>query len=174
MQEIGRCVLGICLAIVAAAHVAQAADPAPAAGVELTGWGEPAAADLAVLEELEGENLAEARKEKGTTLEIRGTKKDLDGDAIPELFFFVKHPMFCYEELGGCTILVVRRASLVDRWQEIGVLTAAEPSVVVSPARQGDFPALRPLGSQPYTWNGRQYEMQGGPAAAPAAETSKP
>ena len=167
MRTPARRALGACLALAAAAHAAHAAEPKPAAGAELTGWAERGAADLAVLEDLEGENLAEARKQKGTTLEIRAARKDLDGDAIPELFFFVKHPMFCYEELGGCTILVVRRASLSDRWQEIGVLTAAEPNLVVSPARQGDFPALRPLGSQPYTWNGRQYEMQTGAAAAP-------
>lgn len=166
--------LGICVALAAAAPTARAADPKSATGAELTGWAEPGPADLVVLEGLEGENLAEARKAKGTKLEIQSAKKDLDGDGIPELFFFVKHPMFCYEELGGCSILVIRRASLSDPWQEIGVITAPAASLVVAPARSGDFPTLRPLGSQPYTWNGRQYQAEpGGAPAIPASEAGR-
>lgn len=172
MRACGSRALGLCLLIAVATQAAHGAEPQPAAGAPVMGWAEAGPADLAVLEALEGENLAEARGQKGTTLEIRAAKKDLDGDAIPELFFFVKHPMFCYEELAGCAIIVVHRASLSDPWREIGVLTAPEPSLVVSPARQGEFPVLRPLGSQPYAWNGRQYEIQSG--ASTATDGTKP
>ncbi len=158
--------VGIFAALVAAAAGAGAEETKPAAGAELTGWAEPGPADLAILEELEGENLAEARKTKGTTLEIQSARKDLDKDGIPELFVFVKHPMFCYEEAGGCALLVIRRASLSDPWREIGIITAPAPSLVVGPARPGEFPVLRPLGSRPYGWDGRQYQEDRVGAAA--------
>lgn len=168
-------VLGVCLAIAVAAPAARAADPKSAAGAELTGWAEPGPADLVVLEGLEGDNLAEARNARGTKLEIQAAKKDLDGDGIAEIFFFVKHPMFCYEELGGCSLLVVRRVSLSDPWQEIGVLTVPAPSLVVMPAKSGELPTLRPLGSQPYAFDGRQYRAQpaDGPAVS-APDAAKP
>lgn len=157
--------LGIVLAGVATATAAGAADPKTRA-TELTGWGVPSDADLLVLEALEGDNLAEARNAPKTKLEIVGTRKDLDGDGIPELFFFLKHPSFCYEELGGCTLLVVRRASLSDPWQEVGVITVPSPSVGITPGREGELPTLRPIGTQPYTWDGRAYKPE--PGVAPA------
>ena len=154
-------ILGVFAVLVGAASVAHAAEPKAATGTEIKGWAEPSAADLAVLEGLEGENLAEARKTRGATLEIEAAKKDLDGDGIPELFFFVKHPMFCYDE-SGCTILVIRRASLSDPFREIGVLTAPAAGIVVMPAKGGELPTLRPLGAQPYSWDGRQYRPEPG------------
>lgn len=159
-------------ALVVAAAGAGAEEAKQTPGAEVTGWATAGPADLAILEELEGENLAEARKAKGTTLEIQSARKDLDKDGIPELFVFVKHPMFCYDEAGGCTLLVIRRASLSDPWREIAVITAAAPSLVVGPSRPGEFPALRPLGSRPYGWDGRQYqEDRGGAPAVSSSDT---
>jgi len=159
--------LGMVMLLAGAASGALAAETMPGAGTEIVGWAEPGPADLAVLEGLEGENLAEARNTKGTTLKIESAKKDLDGDGIPELFFFVRHPLFCYDEAGGCSLIIVRRASLSDPWREIGVLTVPVPRIVVMPAKGRDLPMLRPLGSQPYAWDGQRYEPA--PAAAAAA-----
>jgi hypothetical protein len=157
--------IGIFIALMAAVSAPANAETKAAAGSELVGWAAPGPADLAVLEGLEGDNLAEARAAKNTTLKIESTKKDLDGDGIPELFFFIQHPMFCYDE-NGCTILVVRRASLSDPWSEIGVITASSPSLVIAPVKGEQFPLLRPLGTHPYSWNGRLYQET--PDATPA------
>jgi hypothetical protein len=163
--------MGIAIAAACAAAGAQAAGPTPATGTEIVGWAEPGPADLAVLEGLEGENLAEARNTKGTTLKIESAKKDLDGDGIPEYFFFVRHPLFCYEEAGGCSLIIVRRVSLSEPWREVGVLTVPAPGVLVMPSKGREMPTLRPLGAQPYAWDGELY--QPAPTAAAAAPESE-
>ena len=157
------------LATVGVAALAVAAGGKSAEESAVTGWGAPNPADMSVIEELEGENLAEARKMKGATLEIQSARKDLDGDGIPEIFVFVKHPMFCYEE-SGCTILVIRRASLSDPWREIGAISANSPSLTVLPGKGNELPGLRVRGPQSYTFDGQRYQPE--TPAAPSEPAS--
>ncbi len=147
-----------------------AAPPArPAAGGEITGWGEPLPADLLVLEDLEGENLAEARKQGA--VKIFGARRDLNGDGIPELFFFVDHPMFCWKG-EGCSVIVISRRSLTDSWREVGALVAPTPSVIVLTETASEFPALKAVGARTYGWNGSAYEPRS-PAPVSAIEAQE-
>lgn len=167
---VGIFVVGVGLAAVAGAADPQAPAPKPAApqapapaspappaatSGEIVGWGEPLPADLAVLESLEGENLAEAKKQG--PLKLQGTRKDLNGDGIPELFFFVENPLFCWKT-EGCTVIVVSRASLTDPWREVGALVAPTPSVIVLNETSTEFPTLKAVGARTYGWNGVAYE----------------
>lgn len=145
---------------------ATGADPKPAEAGELAGWGEPLPADLAVLEELEGENLAEAKKQG--PVKIAATRKDLNGDGIPELFFRIDNPMFCWEE-EGCAVIVVSRASLTDRWREIGAVIAPSTSVLVLREGGTEFPSLKAVGARTYVWDGQIYKPTG-PAPPVALE----
>ena len=90
-------------------------------------------------------------------MKIHGARKDLNGDGIPELFFFVENPMFCWKS-EGCTVIVVSRASLTDAWREVGALVAPTPSVIVLTETASEFPALKAVGARTYGWNGTAYE----------------
>lgn len=138
-----------------AAKAAPAAPEAPSRAGEITGWGEPLPADLEILERLEGENLDEARKQG--RLAIQGARKDLNGDGIPELFFYVDNPYFCWKG-EGCTVIVLSRASLSDPWRMVGALVAPTPSVMVLGETASEFPALKAIGARTYGWNGSAYE----------------
>lgn len=141
----------------------------PAPGGEITGWGVPLPADLLVLEELEGENLAEAKKQGAVT--ILGARRDLNGDGIPELFFFVENPMFCWKG-EGCSVIVISRRSLTDSWREVGALVAPTPSVIVLTETASEFPALKAVGARTYGWNGSAYEPRS-PAPVSAIEAQE-
>ena len=85
------------------------------------------------------------------------TVSSVTGDGIPELFFFVENPMFCWKS-EGCTVIVVSRASLTDAWREVGALVAPTPSVIVLTETASEFPALKAVGARTYGWNGTAYE----------------
>ena len=131
---------------------------ARAAGQELTGWGEPGPAELAALQEVEGENLDAARKAKPAP-KIEATKKDLDGDGIAELFFYVRHPMFC--EQSECMLIVLHRDTSTGPWREVAVIPTQSTSLLIVPAPGGGFAELHPIALPAWKWNGKNYQREG-------------
>ncbi len=131
---------------------------ARAAGQEVKGWAEPGPVELTALQDVEGENLDEARKTKPGP-QIEATKKDLNSDGIPELFFYVRHPMFC--EQNECMLIVLHKSTSTGPWREVAVIPTQSTSITVVPAADGGFAELHPVGLPPWKWNGNNYQREG-------------
>lgn len=154
-----RRILAVFLGLVASIATSSGAlaESPPVHSRMLTGWSPANPGEMAILEEIEGENLEGARRAGGKP-DIQTLRYDLNADGIDEILYYVDDPFFC--GAGDCPVIVMHRLGADERWREVAAVYSASPHVRVGPAKHRGFVEIHAAdGGATWGWTGSQYEV---------------